>query len=550
MGLQAIYLLVLLSISLFIIVTLMIRRNPKKTDSIPNIPPGPRKLPIVGNIPHVVGSPPHRKLRELAKNYGPLMHLQLGEVFFIVVSSAEYAREVMKNHDVIFASRPRTLTSEIMFYDSTDIAFSPYERIASEEGSIINLSQAVISLMYSITSRAAFGKKYMEQEEFISVVREFLRLAGGFYIGDLFPSAKFLQNLSGRRPKLEKLHQKVDRILENIINDHKEAKSRTKEGLIEGDEDLIDVLLKFEDSGMTKKSDSAPKLPPGPWKLPIIGNIHNLVGSLPHRQLRDLSAKYGPLMHLKLGEVSTIVVSSPEYAREVLKTHDLIFASRPPILASKILTYDSLGMSFAPYGDYWRQLRKICTLELLSSKRVQSFQPIRGEELTNLIKWIASKEGSSINLTKEVISTISTITSRSAFGKKCKDHKKFISVVKEATEVAGGFDLGDLYPSAKWLQHISGLKPKLEKLHQQADQIMQNIINQHREAKSKTTEDQGEEVGEDLVDVLLRQEFGLSDNSVKAVIMVSKHSHTFHQYYLHSSKVVNNSHLPYGKPVT
>jgi len=89
----------------------------------------------------------------------------------------------------------------------------------------------------------------MEQDEFISLVREMLRINGGFYIGDLFPSAKFLQNITGRRPKLEMLHQKVDRILEKIINDHKETESTTTEGLVEGEEDLIDVLLKFEEGG-------------------------------------------------------------------------------------------------------------------------------------------------------------------------------------------------------------------------------------------------------------------------------------------------------------
>jgi len=273
---------------------------------------------------------------------------------------------------------------------------------------------------------------------------------------------------------------------------------------------------------LTKKSESSTQnLPPGPLKLPIIGNIHNLIGSLPHHKLRELSTKYGPLMHLKLGEVSTIVVSSAEYAKEVMKNHDLIFASRPPIQASKIMSYDSLGLAFAPYGDYWRNLRKICTLELLSSKRVQSFQPIRSEEVTNLIKLIASKEGSQINFTKEVFSTISTITSRTAFGKKCKENQKFISIVREAIKVAGGFDLGDLYPSFKLLQNISGLKPKLEKLHKQADLIMQNIIDEHREVnKSRVNEDRGEELEEDLVDVLLKQDF-LSDNSVKAVILVS-----------------------------
>jgi flavonoid 6-hydroxylase len=166
-------------------------------------------------------------------------------------------------------------------------------------------------------------------------------------------------------------------------------------------------------------------------KLPTIGNIHNLIGSLPHHKLRDLSTKYGPLMHLKLGEVSTIVVSSAEYAKQVMKNHDLVFASRPHIQASKIMGYNSLGLAFAPYGDYWRQLRKICTLELLSSKRVQSFQPIRSEEVNNLIKLISSKEGSQINFTKEMFSTISTMTSRTAFGKKCKENQKFISLVRE-----------------------------------------------------------------------------------------------------------------------
>ena len=273
---------------------------------------------------------------------------------------------------------------------------------------------------------------------------------------------------------------------------------------------------------VTKKSNSStPNLPPGPLKLPIIGNIHNLIGSLPHHRLRDLSTKYGPLMHLKLGEVSTIVVSSPEYAKEVLKTHDLVFASRPSIQASKIMSYNSIGVSFAPYGDYWRQVRKICALELLSSKRVQSFQPIRTEEMTSLIKWITSKEGSEINLTKEVISRIFLITSRVAFGKECKENKKFISLVWEATRVAGGFNLGDLYPSYKWLQNLSGLKPKLEKLHKQTDMILQNIIDEHRLVnRSRAIEDHSEEVTEDLVDVLLKQDC-LSDNSVKAVILVS-----------------------------
>ncbi|XLU76498.1 hypothetical protein S245_035551 [Arachis hypogaea] len=111
---------------------------------------------------------------------------------------------------------------------------------------------------------------------------------------------------------------------------------------------------------------------------------------------------------------------------------------------------------------------------------------------------------------------------------KFKDQERFISLAKELAKVGTGFSLGDLFPSAKWLQLLSGLRPKIEKLHGQTDQILQNIINEHKEAKSsKSKEGQGEVEG--LLDVLLRfedgngsnQDFSLTSNNIKAIILVS-----------------------------
>ncbi|KAK9151271.1 hypothetical protein Syun_009580 [Stephania yunnanensis] len=75
-------------------------------------------------------------------------------------------------------------------------------------------------------------------------------------------------------------------------------------------------------------------------------------------------------MHLQLGELPTVVVATADLAQEVFKTHDLLFLYRPQSQTTKIVCYDWNDLAFAPYGDYRRELRKICTLQLLSSKRV------------------------------------------------------------------------------------------------------------------------------------------------------------------------------------
>ncbi|KAL5737420.1 hypothetical protein ACOSP7_030181 [Xanthoceras sorbifolium] len=285
---------------------------------------------------------------------------------------------------------------------------------------------------------------------------------------------------------------------------------------------VLFIFLVLNIRKRSKNNGRPINLPPGPWKLPIIGNLHQLPGSLPHLRLRDLAGKYGPLMHLQIGELSTVVVSSAEFAKEVMKTHDVKLASRPYNCVSNIISYNATDIASAPYGEYWRQLRKICTLKILSMKRVQSYRSIREEEVSDVINWIASRAGSPINLSHQIYSLSSTVTSRAAFGKKCKDQEKFLSVLGEAMKLFGGFNMADLFPSIEGLlQWISGTKSKVEKLHQELDQILENIINEHRRDKMTTSEN---EKNEDLVDVLLNVQeegdagFQLTTDNIKAII--------------------------------
>ncbi|KAK8527028.1 hypothetical protein V6N12_054256 [Hibiscus sabdariffa] len=289
---------------------------------------------------------------------------------------------------------------------------------------------------------------------------------------------------------------------------------------------LVAVLLVFIWIWIKKSKSKTPegKLPPGPWRLPLIGHMHLFIGSLPHRCLRDLANKHGPVLHLKLGELSNFIVSSPEAAREVMKIHDLNFASRPYLPAARILFYDFTDIGFAPYGDYWRQLRKICTLELLSVKRVQSFRAFREEEVSNFVASIRSKAGSPVSLRNLLRPLTSNITARAAFGAKCEDREAFSQVVQEAVEIFGGFSIVDAFPSSKLLQLVSGRSFQLEKLHRKSDEILEKIIQEHRADRLKTSKSGDNDEQNDLVHVLLNlQEHGnleipLTDSNIKAVI--------------------------------
>uniref|UniRef100_A0A0E0LQE5 Cytochrome P450 n=1 Tax=Oryza punctata TaxID=4537 RepID=A0A0E0LQE5_ORYPU len=123
------------------------------------------------------------------------------------------------------------------------------------------------------------------------------------------------------------------------------------------------------------------KLPSPPFKLPLIGHLH-LIGSLPYVSLRDLAAKHGPdLMLLHLGSVPTLVVSSPRAAEAVLRMHDLTFASRPRSMVTDIILYGALDSCFAPYSDHFRNVKKVVTVHLLNSKKVQAYRHVREEEV-------------------------------------------------------------------------------------------------------------------------------------------------------------------------
>ncbi|KAL0388198.1 UNVERIFIED_CONTAM: cytochrome [Sesamum radiatum] len=242
-------------------------------------------------------------------------------------------------------------------------------------------------------------------------------------------------------------------------------------------------------------------------------------GGLPHHALRRrVAQKYGPVLHLQLGEVSAVVISSREATKEVVKVQDPACADRPESIGSKIMWYDYTDIAFSPYNEYWRQMRKICILELLSAKNVKSFGSIRQDEVSRLVKSLRSSSGEAVNLTEKVFAFTSSITCRAAFGKVMRDRDALIAMLKKAVTMAGGFELADLFPSFKLLHVLSWNKYKLLRMRRKLDTILDVIVDEHKLKQS------GEFGGEDIVDVLLRMqkngelEFPITNDNIKAVI--------------------------------
>lgn len=274
---------------------------------------------------------------------------------------------------------------------------------------------------------------------------------------------------------------------------------------------------------------SPKNLPPCPPRLPLLGNFHQL-GSLPHRTLRDLSLKYGPVITVYLGSVRTVVVHSPETAEEVLKLHDSDCCTRPKLSITKSFFYDGLGLGFTQWGDYYKDVRKLCVLELFSVKRANSFRNLREEELSRVVDSLSESavSGSSVDLTAKLVKFVAGFTCRMAFGLSFLgsgiDNERFLEIFAEANRVIGKFAAEDVFPVFGWIiDRISGLESSRRKSFRDLDTFYQKAIDDHRE-KKKTEEER-----EDLIDVLLKlqsQETKLgstriTDKHIRAILMVS-----------------------------
>jgi len=267
------------------------RRRAESKKGRPSLPPGPRGLPLIGNLASL-DPDLHTYFAGLARTYGPILKLQLGSKLGIIVSSPNLAREVLKDHDITFANRDVPDVARIAAYGGSDIAWSPYGPewrmlrkvcvlkmlsnstldsvyelrrrevrniivyIYSKPGSPINVGEQTFLTILNVVTSMLWGGTVQGEErgslgaEFRRVVADMTELVGAPNISDFFPAlARFdlqglVKKMSGLAPKFDQI---FDRMIEkqlsiDALGDRAGASSK----------DFLQFLLKVKDEGDVK----------------------------------------------------------------------------------------------------------------------------------------------------------------------------------------------------------------------------------------------------------------------------------------------------------
>lgn len=129
------------------------------------------------------------------------------------------------------------------------------------------------------------------------------------------------------------------------------------------------------------------KLPPGPRPWPIVGNLYD-VKPVRFRCFAEWAQTYGPILSVWFGSTLNVVVSNTELAKEVLKEHDQQLADRHRSRSAAKFSRDGKDLIWADYGPHYVKVRRVCTLELFTPKRLEALRPIREDEVTAMVEAI------------------------------------------------------------------------------------------------------------------------------------------------------------------
>ncbi|OMO80995.1 Cytochrome P450 [Corchorus olitorius] len=246
---------------------------------------------------------------------------------------------------------------------------------------------------------------------------------------------------------------------------------------------LVLVQALYSITGRTKK------LPPGPPAIPIFGNLFQ-VGDKPHKSLAKLANTHGDMMTLKLGQKTTIVVSSAAMAKEILQKHDAAFSNRTIPDAFRALQHHQLGMPWLPFStSTWRYLRKICNLEIFASQKLDANQHLRQRKVEQLVADVHRSccVGEAVDIGRAAFKTTLSFMSNTIFSFDLADSsnqtaQEFREIVQAIKQEFGKPNFGDFFPFLRNLD-LQGIRLRTTILFGKLMNLFDRVIDKRLELR-------------------------------------------------------------------
>ncbi|KAK2979574.1 hypothetical protein RJ640_020066 [Escallonia rubra] len=257
-------------------------------------------------------------------------------------------------------------------------------------------------------------------------------------------------------------------------------------------------------------------LPPGPLALTIIGHFH-LLKSAPQRTLTSIANQYGPIVFLRFGSRPVLLVSSPSVAEQCFTRHDVVFANRPKFLASKHLGYNYTLVGISPYGDHWRNIRRVTAIQTFSATSLQLSSATRTEETRFAVRELfrASDGGKRrVNLKSAFVDFLFNVMTRLAAGKRWSGSASLFGP-------SMSFNACEYIPVLGWVDY-KGFEKKLVDLQRRRDEFLQGLIDEHRNIR--TGNSSSAEKRKTMVEALLLLQKSepeyYTDNIIKGIVVL------------------------------
>ncbi|XP_068565336.1 cytochrome P450 2K1-like [Cebidichthys violaceus] len=447
-------------------------------------PPGPKPLPLLGNLLLLDLKRPHNTLQKLSKKYGSVFTFYMGPKKVVVLAGYKTVKEAFVNHADEFGDRDQ---EQIMneFNQGHGIIWSNgdswkemrrftlknlkdfgmgrraiEEKIIEEcqhligvlknfKGEAFDTTQPIHFAVSNIVCSMVYGSRFeYDDPDFTSLLhnmssRNALFGSPSMTMYNMFPwffkwianrklflgfgAAIKKQNLQLFSRLKETLHPQMCRgFVDAFLVQKQNLEPSSSVSLLGA---LVVLLLVYLVSSFSFNSQKDRKEPPGPKPLPLLWNLLLLDLKKPHNTLLKLSKKYGSVFTVYMGPTKVVVLAGYKTVKEALVNYADEFGDREPL---RILHEISRGHGvLMANGESWKEMRRFAISNLRDfgmGKKACEDKII--EECEQLIEVFKTFKGEALDTTRTMNYAVSNIICSIVYGSRFEyDDPKFTSMV-------------------------------------------------------------------------------------------------------------------------